>query len=264
MIALLGSVMVASAAGSLHCAAMCGPLTSLYLEPAATTVRPSSAVRPGREREARESKGGGEGGRWAPPLAYNLGRLAAYVTAGAVAGGLGSAIDLAGRAASVQRAAMIVAAGAIVAWGALTLAAALGVRVPRLAPRAWNRGLVRIRRRKPSSRAALIGLLSAALPCGWLWAFVMVAGGTGAVLGGMAVMAAFWLGTLPMMMGIGTIAQPLIRRLGARLPVVTALALIAVGVVALAMRTPMLGRELAPAANGGVPTAPACHGEAAP
>jgi sulfite exporter TauE/SafE len=243
VISLLGSVMVASAAGSLHCAAMCGPLTSLYVPP---------------ERGARQRT------LLRLALVHNLGRLAAYVTLGALAGGLGSAIDLAGRAASVQRAAMIVAAGAIVAWGTLTLASALGVPVPRLAPRAWKRGLLQIRRRRPVVRAALVGLLSAALPCGWLWAFVMVAGGTGAVLAGMAVMTAFWLGTLPMMLGVGTIAQPLIRRLGSRLPVVTALALIAVGIVALAARTPMLGADLAPAAQGAVPTAPACHGDGPP
>lgn len=243
MIAVLGSVIVASAAGSLHCAAMCGPLTSLYLEPGNTRSRATLT---------RLS------------LSHNLGRLAAYVMLGAIAGGLGSAIDLAGRAASVQRAAMVIAAGAIVAWGALTLASALGVHVPSLAPRAWNRGLLKIRRKKPTVRAAMIGLLSAALPCGWLWAFVMVAGGTGGVPSGMAVMTAFWLGTVPMMMGIGTVAQPLIRRLGARLPVVTAIALIAVGVIALAARTPMLGAELAPTARGEVPTTPACHGDAAP
>ncbi|HVV82220.1 MAG TPA: sulfite exporter TauE/SafE family protein [Kofleriaceae bacterium] len=251
MIALCGSVLAASAVGSVHCAAMCGPLTSLYLEPAA--VRGS--VRAAGRRAA---------GPWQGPLAHSLGRLAAYVTLGAIAGGLGGAIDLAGRAASVQRAAMVLAAGAIVAWGTLALAAALGVPVPRLAPRAWNRALVTIRRRRPTVRAALIGLLSAALPCGWLWAFVMVAGGTGAVASGMAVMAAFWLGTVPMMMGVGTLAQPLVRRLGARLPVVTAVALIAVGVVALAARTPMLGAELRPAAHGELPSGPTCHGGTTP
>jgi len=242
VIAVLGSVALASALGSLHCAAMCGPLTSLYLEPA--TMRPGSA-------SARL--------RWTAPLAHNLGRLAAYATLGAIAGGLGSAIDLAGRAASVQRAAMIIAAGAVVAWGTLALASALGLPVPSLAPRTWNRALVKIRRRRPAVRAAMIGLLSAALPCGWLWAFVMVAAGTGGVLSGVAVMAAFWLGTMPMMMGIGTVAQPLIRRLGARLPLVTAIALIAVGVVALAARTPMLGAVPEASAKGEIPTEPACH-----
>ena len=244
MIAVLGSVVAASALGSLHCAAMCGPLTSLYLEPATLAAgRASARV------------------RWTAPLAHNLGRLGAYATLGALAGGLGSAIDLAGRAASVQRAAMIIAAGAVVAWGTLALASALGLPVPSLAPRTWNRALVKIRRRRPVVRAALVGLLSAALPCGWLWAFVMVAAGTGSVFTGVAVMTAFWLGTVPRMMGSGTVAQPLIRRLGARLPLVIALALIAVGVVALSARTPMLGAMPPAAATpGAIPTEPACHG----
>ncbi|MBE7450024.1 MAG: sulfite exporter TauE/SafE family protein [Kofleriaceae bacterium] len=42
------------------------------------------------------------------------------------------------------------------------------------------------------ARAALLGLLSAALPCGWLWAFVVVAAGTGSPVGGALVMTAFW------------------------------------------------------------------------
>ena len=251
MIALLGSVIAASVLGSLHCAAMCGPLTTLYLEPALAPARVHLPIAPPPRR-------------WTAPIAHNLGRLVAYLVLGAIAGGIGNAIDLAGRAASVQRAAMIVAASAVLAWGTLALAAALGVRVPSLRPRIWGRAMMKLRRQRPMVRAVLVGLLSAALPCGWLWAFVMVAAGTGALLGGVAVMAAFWLGTVPMMMGIGALAQPLIRRLGARLPLVTALALIAMGVIALAARTPMLGAELAPAAQGEVPTAPACHVPVAP
>lgn len=235
MIALVGSVIAASLLGSLHCAAMCGPLTSLAYAPA---------------------------DRWRGIAGHALGRLAAYGALGAAAGGLGSVIELAGRAASVQRAAMIVAAGAVVAWGTLSLAAALGVPVPRFGGGLWRRGLVKIRRRRPAVRAALVGLLSAALPCGWLWGFVMVAAGTGGVGGGVAVMAAFWLGTLPMMIGVGAIATPLVRRLGARLPVVTAAALIAVGVVALAVRTPMLGARPAAAAATEVPAGASCHGGA--
>ena len=244
MIALLGSVIVASGVGSLHCAAMCGPLTSLYLEPGAAGTAPRT--------------------RWLPTVMYSVGRLGAYVSLGVIAGGVGSVIELAGRAASIQRAAMIVAAAAILAWGALSLAAALGLPVPSLAPRTWNRGLIRIRRRRPVARAALVGLLSAALPCGWLWAFVMIAAGTGGMLAGAAVMTAFWLGTLPMMMGIGVIAMPLVRRLGARLPLVTSLTLILLGVVALAARTPMLGAVPVAGEPGAIPTAAACHGDPGP
>jgi sulfite exporter TauE/SafE len=49
-------------------------------------------------------------------------------------------------------------------------------------------------------------------------------------------MAVFWLGTVPAMLGVITFAGPLIRRLRERLPVVTPLVLVALGVVTLALR----------------------------
>jgi sulfite exporter TauE/SafE len=172
-------------------------------------------------------------------------------------------VDLAGALADVQRAAMIVAGAMLVAWGALALASALGAPVPSLSslrPRAFQRGLVRIRRRRPAARAALLGLLSAALPCGWLWAFVVVAAGTGSVLAGVLVMGTFWLGTVPMLVGLGAFAAPIARRIGARLPFVTAAALVALGIFALQARVPMLHAERAHAGTAtAVPTAPACH-----
>lgn len=236
MIALLAAVLGSSVVGSLHCAAMCGPLQSLYVDPAMTAIE-----------------------RWRGPLLHALGRLAAYVTLGALAGGLGVAVDLGGALVNVQRAAMIIAGVALIAWGALALASALGVKVPALRPRLWSKGLVRIRKRRPGTRAVLVGLLSGALPCGWLWAFVVVAAGTGGFASGAFVMATFWLGTVPMMVGLGALAGPAVRRLGARLPVVTAAVLVAIGVIALRARVPMLHVHERAAASD-VPAAPACHG----
>jgi sulfite exporter TauE/SafE len=311
MIALLGSVMAAGALGSLHCAAMCGPLQALYLTPSfgaaptapssAAPIAPSSAAPTApSERQRRESRGPGDSphdvlgpstrradaarsgqsgtngsdprtpaggralGRFRGALAHAGGRLVSYTMLGALAGGVGAAVDLAGRAAAVQRAAMIVAGIAVILWGALALAAALGVGVPRLRPRVWNRALVQIRRRRPGTRAVLLGMLSAALPCGWLWAFVMLAAGTGSPLGGAAVMIAFWLGTVPMMLGVGAATAALAKRIGPRLPLVTALTLIAVGILSLAARVPMLHAGVAPIAAGTdvVPSTPACHAPA--
>lgn len=237
MTALLATVLVSSMLGSVHCAAMCGPLQGLYLD--ATLA-------------------GGE--RWRRPLAHAAGRLGAYATMGAIAGGVGAAVDLAGAMANVQRAAMIVAGAVLVAWGALALASALGAPVPSLRPRVFQRAVVKIRRRRPTVRAALVGLLSAALPCGWLWAFVVVAAGTASILGGMLVMGAFWLGTVPMMVGLGAFAAPVVRRIGARLPFVTAAALVVLGVLALQARVPMIHAGASHTDRAlGVPTEPACH-----
>jgi sulfite exporter TauE/SafE len=57
-----------------------------------------------------------------------------------------------------------------------------------------------------------VGLLSGLLPCGWLWGFLALAASRGAVFEGMAVMAAFWAGTVPILLAIGGIAGRLTAR----------------------------------------------------
>ena len=224
---MLGAVATSSLAGSVHCAAMCGPLIGLWHDPT--------------------------GPRVLPHLAHTGGRAIAYVTLGVIAGAIGGAVDLAGGLFDVQRVAWLVAAAAVLSWGVLTLLGAFGV-VPRLSGhRTFARGYVKIRRKRPALRAALVGLLSAALPCGWLWAFVVMAGGTGGPLGGALVMLAFWLGTVPMMLGAGAVVTPLARRLGARFPLVSAALLIGLGTVALIVRAPIVTPDRAPAC-------PMCHG----
>jgi sulfite exporter TauE/SafE len=81
-----------------------------------------------------------------------------------------------------------------------------------------------------------MGTLTGLLPCGWLWAFVITAGGTGHPLSGAAVMAAFWIGTVPAMVGLLAFAGPVIAGIRARMPVVTAMVLIALGLGTLAFR----------------------------
>jgi sulfite exporter TauE/SafE len=71
------------------------------------------------------------------------------------------------------------------------------------------------------------------LPCGFLYAFVAVAAGTGSAAGGLLVMAAFWTGTLPVMAGLGLIAQRALGPLRRRLPVITASILVVVGLLAV-------------------------------
>ncbi len=83
-------------------------------------------------------------------------------------------------------------------------------------------------------RAFVVGLLSALLPCGWLYAFVATAGATGSSWIGAAVMAAFWAGTLPVMAGVGFAAQRLLAPLRRRLPAVAATSLIVLGLLTIA------------------------------
>jgi hypothetical protein len=214
VIALFG-ILAASALGSIHCVAMCGPLVGLH--------------------------GGTKSVRLA--LVHSLGRLATYATLGAAAGAVGSAVNLAGHLASVQRTATLLAGLTLITIGALSwgryplfpLSRSRQGKEGTTSP--FAKGLIRIRsKRSVRTRAALMGMLTGLLPCGWLWAFVVTAGGTGHVLGGLGVMVFFWLGTVPAMVGVLGFLGPALARVRAKMPAITAVALIAVGLGTLALR----------------------------
>ncbi len=247
MIALVGSVLGASLLGSPHCAGMCGGFVVFYA---------------GQESGSRRP--------W-PHLAYNGGRLLSYVALGAVAGALGAGVDRIGAAAGIGRAAAILAGLLMVTWGGLTLLRALGVRLPTtIAPAALHRAVAGAMRalhaRPPEVRALALGLLSTLLPCGWLYAFATTAAATGAAATGALVMAAFWLGTLPVMAGFGLLAQRAVGPLRRRLPAFTAAALVVVGLLTMAGRIPttFAARERAPRHGAhGAPASASAMGAAA-
>jgi uncharacterized protein len=214
--ALALTVLVASLVGSLHCAGMCGGFVAFYA---------------------------GAGGRRAGlgHAAYNLGRLAAYATLGAVAGALGAALDLAAAPTGIQRGAAALAGVLVALWGTRTLLETLGVRMARLEPPgalhgAVARGVAAVAAQGPVTRALVIGLLTGVLPCGWLFAFIVTAAGTGDPLRGAGLMAVFWLGTLPVMAGLGVALQSLAGSLRRWVPAACAAAMIVVGVLAVAGR----------------------------
>jgi sulfite exporter TauE/SafE len=88
----------------------------------------------------------------------------------------------------------------------------------------------------PVARGALLGGASPFLPCGWLYAFVAIAAGTGATLGGAAVMLAFWAGTVPALAGLATGIHRLSAAWRDRLPRLTATALVVVGLMTIVWR----------------------------
>jgi hypothetical protein len=83
-------------------------------------------------------------------------------------------------------------------------------------------------------RAGTLGALSALLPCGWLWAFAITAAGTGSVPRALLVMLVFWFGTVPALAVVGLAAQRATGPLRARLPVLTAMALVVLGLLTIA------------------------------
>ncbi len=220
MFSLISTVLVASLVGSTHCAGMCGGFVAFYA---------------GTGNDARGFA------KSFPHLAYHGGRGLTYVLLGALAGGLGGALNLAGNLAGVQAAAAVLAGSVMVLWGAVALARALGLRLP-AAPvpqrilRAYGAVMRKLQGKPPVLRAGLLGLASALLPCGWLYAFVVTAAGTGHAGYGALAMAAFWLGTVPLLVGLGVGVQQLAGPLRAHLPKLSAVALVVVGMLAVTHR----------------------------
>lgn len=221
MSVLIATVLGASLLGSAHCAGMCGGFVAFY-----------AGAAPGPRRWPRRLA----------HLAYNGGRLGVYAALGAAAGALGAALDTTGGVLlGIQRTAAIVSGVLITLWGARTLLEALGARVPRLGAPAGlralaGRGIGAVATAPPPVRALVVGLATGLLPCGWLYVFLATAAGTGSAWGGAALMAVFWAGTLPAMLSLGLGLQALAGPLRRHVPVVCAIAMIVVGLLAIGGR----------------------------
>ncbi|HTQ04713.1 MAG TPA: sulfite exporter TauE/SafE family protein [Polyangiaceae bacterium] len=238
------SVALASLLGSVHCAAMCGGFVAAY------------ATGPGQSPARRA----------AAHLAYNAGRLVTYTALGALAGSLGRALDLAGRAAGLAHAAALVTAVLLVVMGGVSLARRpgllrLGTRPKSAFASRFGALLARFRSQPAPIRAGVLGLSSTLLPCGWLYAFAAFAAATGSARSGAWLMSAFWVGSLPMLVGLGVSLQGAARRFERHLPRARSLLVLAVGVATLVSRLqlPAFAGQLVPAAaSRALPTRADC------
>jgi sulfite exporter TauE/SafE len=228
---LLAGVLLASLLGSVHCGAMCSAFACL-------------------------ANGGARRGAW-----YHGGRLLAYVTLGLLAGVIGTGLDRAGLMANVQRSAALVTSVALIAWGLVQLRAA--TQAQRFAGASqWGGTLAQLVSRTaswdPRLRAGAIGLTTALLPCGWLWAFIATAMGTGSPLRAAAVMSVFWLGTVPMLVTVAAGARrwgPITR---VRWPLASASLVVMLGLGELTahLLMPPMPAVRAPASSHTQPMAP--------
>ena len=233
MEALIASVFLASLLGSTHCAGMCGAFVAF----ATGLDDPSPTAR--RRLFALHS-------------AYNAGRLVVYCVLGALAGTIGSVLDVAGSMAGVSRVAAALAGGVLVVFGSMHLFRALGWRSRTISPpavlqRALRKGHRLAMMLPPVRRAFAIGLMTTLLPCGWLYAFVAAAAGTGSGALGVLTMAVFWAGTLPMMVAVGTGVRALAGPLASRLPVLMPALVILAGLLTIFSRLGVSPQALAKA-----------------
>jgi sulfite exporter TauE/SafE len=169
------AALVAGLVTSLHCAGMCGPLACLLAPAKGSNDDPVTMQ-----------------------ATYHGTRLAAYLTLGLVAGGLGAAplrwLDNPGAR---------VLPWLMVAYFAF-VALRLGSRLPRLALlarvqlrlRTWRQG------RSGWQVAAVMGAATPLLPCGPLYFLVALASLAGSAAQGAELMLAFGLGTVPLLWAV--------------------------------------------------------------
>ncbi len=175
--------------GLSHCVGMCGPLVSVFV------MR--------RRAKGQEVT--------APLVLYQTGRLTTYLLLGAIAGAIGSVLRITAVGHNWQVGLSLVVGGLMLLVG-LSL---LGI-VP-LSRRLESAGLARrvggwIKRflsaEHPAAPFAL-GFSNGLLPCGPVYAAILMAATSGDPLRGATIMLLFGLGTLPAILGVGLFASRL-------------------------------------------------------
>lgn len=210
----IGTIVVASLLGSMHCVGMCGPLA----------MWASGVGQPRKSLAVNTSL-------------YHVGRLLTYGLAGALAGFVGQLTDIGGRLLGLQSLAAQLVGSLMVAVGVWKLIQLWQLRravtPPSLKPSRIGGWLVKLRPLvfglPAPARALTTGLLTALLPCGWIYLFALVAAGTGNVQGGLLVMVAFWLGSVPALVALVASATLLTGRLKQSMPLIAAGLLIVAG-----------------------------------
>ena len=144
-------------------------------------------------------------------LAYNLGRIASYMAAGALAGAFGQAGVWLRGGPFAQQAMLALAGGALLALGLYLAGVAPFMRAIESAGSVLWRALQPLSRWflpvDSLPRALGLGALWGWLPCGMVYAVLLTALATADPLHGALVMLAFGLGTLPNLLAIALLFE---------------------------------------------------------
>jgi hypothetical protein len=182
--------------GSLHCAGMCGPI--------------ALALPLGKSSWLSRVTGG---------VVYNTGRTITYAILGAVLGLAGMGLALGGlqQWTSIVLGALMILAVIVPRLG--KAGAALSHRAEKLSS-FFTRPLAGLFRVSSFKSLFLIGILNGFLPCGLVYIALAGAVVTGHATDGAVYMAAFGLGTIPMLLAISLAGNFLTRRFRSRLAVI--------------------------------------------
>lgn len=183
---------------SFHCLTMCGPLIAVASAPAVDRNKTA----------ARQLSGLA---RW--QLLYQLGRGVSY-------GVIGAGLALAGTSLAQVSGARIMGGLIQLAIGLTLIGLALYLLLRGKAsalpgPGTWlTRALRKMLTRGTSWSVVVLGLLTGLLPCGVLYAAYARCVAAPGPLEGAGFMLAFWLGSTPLLIGVGVLSGGLIRWVG--------------------------------------------------
>lgn len=186
-------ILIAGLAGSVHCAGMCGGIVGAF-----SVGAPVRVIR---------IAGAGRGSAGSHVLAYNAGRIASYMLAGALAGGAAGSLASLARMASLQLAAYLLANLMLAVMGLYLMDAWRGLaRIEAAGGQLWRRMQPLLKPLLPMDspcKALALGALWGWVPCGMVYSMLLTAMLSGSALAGALVMGTFGLGTLPMLLAMG-------------------------------------------------------------
>lgn len=242
-------VFLVGLAGSIHCVGMCGGIVGALSASASKASMAPRAVIPIVAVDPAPASA------LARVLAYNTGRIGSYMLAGAIAGGLAGGAQSLANLAGVQLGFYWLANLMLVALGLHLMNAWRGLAWLEQGGRVlWQRAQPTLapmmKTLLPADRphqALALGALWGWLPCGMVYSVLLTAMLSGDALDGAAVMLAFGLGTLPMLVGLGLLGarvQRAMRRPALR--IICGMAVLAFGLLGLMRAAGLAGNGMTP------------------
>lgn len=208
-------VFIAALLASGHCIGMCGGMvTALSLQA------------PGDSHGSHQSSN-----FMGRHFFYGMSRLSTYLFLGGISGWLGSMAPWVGRSPILSALPLLVAGVGMIAMGLETWGV-WQLKIPVI-----NKWLLGLEKKSTSEntwkKPVALGILTGLLPCGLHWAFQAKAFATGSITGGLLILTAFGVGTLPAMLGLGWVIHLMGNRVRKNLQIVAAIVVIGMGIMAL-------------------------------
>lgn len=166
---------------------------------------------------------------------YQVGRLLGYIFIALLAGVIGQALSISTASKELTIASGIMIGGGLIYLGFKGLfQKGFKIKMPKkiesIIYRVWGKALPKKDNEKNYKTAFTVGALSILLPCGLLYSVVLTLGALNSPAWAILSVTTFWLGTLPAMSFAPTLIKKVLRPLSLKLPLVTSVFLIMLGV----------------------------------